>query len=169
MHVRAEIHYPEASPQQTFRLAVDEKFRRAVCEATHSLRYDVSIVEADGGATVVVERTIPADVPDVAKRFVGDTVTVRQTEKWAPAPDATGRRRADLLLEVVGQPARMTGSVVIDPDDSGSRQLVEGDLRVSIPFLGKRLEPEITKVVLAAVRAEQRTGEAWLADQSPTG
>ena len=36
-------------------------------------------------------------------------------------------------------------------------------MKVSIPFLGKQIEPEVVKGVLAGLRQEERTGVAWLA------
>jgi hypothetical protein len=162
MELRAEISYPTATCEQAWAMLVDPDFRTAVCEATHALDYDVAIEEDDaGGARVVVDRTMPADVPDMMKKFIGETVGVVQTERWGP-PAADGSRTADLTLEVKGQPAKLTGSLTLQPDGDGCRELVEGDLTVSIPFFGKKIEPEIAKGIHAAVRAEEKTGQSRL-------
>ena len=34
---------------------------------------------------------------------------------------------------------------------------------MSIPFFGKKIEPEIAKGIKAAIRAEEKTGQTWLA------
>jgi hypothetical protein len=128
-----------------------------------SLGYDVGIDERDnGGAAVRVDRTIPAEVPDFVKKLVGETLDVRQTEEWS-APDAQGRRTADITVEVMGQPARMTGRIVLEPTDDGCRQVVSGQVKVSIPFLGGKIEPEIAKGIRSAIRVEEKTGREWLA------
>jgi hypothetical protein len=163
MEVRAEISYPTGSADDVFAMAVDKDFRVAVCEATAAVDHRVDIdLRPDGGATVTVERTVPADVPDVVRSFVGQTITVVQTEAWGPRrPD--GSRVADLRISVKGQPATMKGTQSLEPVGAGTRQLIRGDLTVSIPFIGKRIEPELAKAIVAAAAKEQQTGTAWLA------
>jgi hypothetical protein len=163
MDFGAEISYPGATPDEAFALVVDPKFRAAVCEATMALKYDVSIDEdASGGAFVRVERTMPAEVPDFVKKLVGQTLDVRQTENWS-APGADGRRTADVRVDVVGQPAKMTGTIVLEPTSDGCHEVVTGQVKVSIPLLGGRIEPEIAKGILTAIKVEQKTGREWLA------
>jgi len=162
MDLTAEISYPTASCEKAWAMMADPEFRVAVCEATHAIDYNVEITEDDaGGATVVVDRTMPADVPDMMKKFVGETIGVVQTEEWGPAA-ADGSRTADLLLEVKGQPAKLTGTITLQPAGDGCQELVVGDLTVSIPFFGKKIEPEIAKGIKAAIRAEEKTGQSWL-------
>lgn len=163
MDLRAEISYPTATCERAWTMIVDPEFRAAVCEATRAIDYNVEITEDDdGGARVVVDRTVPADVPDMMKKFVGETIGVVQTEEWGPA-DPDGSRTADLLLEVKGQPATLTGTITLQPSGDGCEELVVGDLTVSIPFFGKKIEPEIAKGITSAIRAEEKTGQSWLA------
>lgn len=163
MELSAEISYPGATPDQAYALAVDPEFRAAVCEATRALGYDVGIDARDGsGASVRVDRTMPAELPDFVKKLVGQTLEVRQTEEWS-APDAQGRRTADVRVDVVGQPATMTGVIVLEATPDGCRQVITGQVKVSIPFLGSKIEPEIAKGIRAAIKAEQNTGREWLA------
>jgi len=164
MDLRAEINYPNASCDQAYALAVDPEFRAAVCDATRAIDYNVKIEEhEDGGAHIVVDRTVPADVPDMMKKFVGETIGIKQTEDWGPPAD-DGSRTADLLLEIQGQPAKLAGTITLHPVDDGCQELVEGDVSVAIPFFGKKIEPEIAKGIKAAIRAEEKTGQSWLAE-----
>ena len=131
-----------------------------------ALGYDVGIDETGGGGSLVrVDRTMPAEVPDFVKKLVGETLDVRQTEEWS-APDGDGRRTADIRIEVVGQPARMTGVIVLEPTAEGCREVVTGQVKVSIPFLGGKIEPEIAKAIRRAMRVEEKTGREWLAKRS---
>jgi hypothetical protein len=162
MDVRAEITYPTGSPDEVFALAVDKGFREAVCEATHALDHVVEIDhQPDGRVRVRVERTLPADVPDFVRSFVGNTITVVQAENWAPS-SGDGVRTADVLIQIKGQPASMAGSETLQRDGSGTRQLITGDLTVSVPFFGKKIEAEVAKAILAAAAKEQETGRIWL-------
>ncbi len=166
MDVRAEIRYPNATAQRVYALAIDREFRDAVCEAQHALDYDVDVEErADGTASVTVRRTMPAEVSDLVKRFVGPSLDVIQTEEWSAA-DGDGQRTAELVVQIKGQPAKMTGTMTIEAVGGGARTSIEGDLRVSIPFVGKKIEPEIAKGILAAAEKEQRTAELWLGESA---
>lgn len=164
MRVSAELHYPGATVEQIYALAIDDEFRSAVCEATHALAYDVDIGERpDGTTSVTVRRTMPADVPDAVKKFVGETLDVVQTEHWGAA-DSAGRRTADLLLQITGQPVKMTGTMTTEAIGEGVRTSLQGDLKVAVPFFGSRIEPEIAKGILAAVEKEQQTADRWLGE-----
>jgi hypothetical protein len=163
MDLSAEINYPGATPDEAFALVIDPKFRSAVCEATMALGYDVGIDETDdGGASVRVDRTMPSQGPDFVKKLVGQTLDTRQTEDWS-APDAEGRRTADILIAVLGQPAKMTGTVVLEPTPDGCHQILSGQVKVSIPFLGGKIEPEVAKAIVAGIKVEEKTGREWLA------
>jgi Protein of unknown function (DUF2505) len=162
MDVRGEINYPNADPERAFALSMDPQYRGAVCQATRALHYDVDVDQrSDDTATVIVRRTMPADVPDFVKKFIGETVDVVQTEVWAAA-DPSGQRRGRLTLKIEGQPAALTGTVSLDRVGDGARASIRGDLKVSMPFVGKKIEPEIAKGILAAIGKEQEVADKWL-------
>jgi hypothetical protein len=162
MRVRAAGIEDLGSPAVVFDLVTSEPFRAAVCTATHARSQSVHIEhKADGRTSVVVERTLPAQVPDAVRRFVGETITIVQTEDWGP-PRADGSRQADLVIDIVGQPARMTGTVTLEAAGQGSRELVDGELKVSVPFFGKQIEPSVAEAIVAAAAIEEATGRDWL-------
>jgi len=162
MKFTAQMNYPSATPDAVFALLVDADFRGEVCEATHALDYDVGIeVHHNGAASVRVHRVMPAEVPDFVRRLVGDRIDVVQTEEWRP-PRADGRRTADLLVQIRGQPARVTGAVTLERDGSGVRESIQGELKVSIPMVGRKVEPEIAKGILYAIRKEEERGRVRL-------
>ncbi|MGH3355506.1 MAG: DUF2505 domain-containing protein [Nocardioidaceae bacterium] len=161
MDLRSELNY-DAAPDDVFTMLCDEAFRTAVCKATGSTSYDVAVSRDGDGAQVRVRRVLPAQVPDFAKKFVGDHIEVVQTERWGgPGPD--GGRSADLKVEIPGKPGSVTGSVTLSPSAGGSRELITGDIKVSIPLVGRKLEGEVHRGITAAIKVEQRVGTKWLA------
>lgn len=167
MNVTTEIRYPGAHLESVLAMVLDREFRAAVCDATKAISHRVEIHPGAGGsATVTVSRTLPAEVPDFVRKFVGETIELVQSETWA-ADDGSGVRRADLTLEVVGQPAAMTGSIVLEETAEGVREVVQGELRATVPFFGGKVESELAKGIVAAARAEEKTGREWLAADSP--
>ncbi len=162
MDLRAEINYPTEDPADAFALVVDPGFRAEVCEAVHALDYDVSVDEReDGTALVTIDRLMAADVPDAIKKMVGETVKIVQTEDWS-VPDAVGERTAELLIRIVGQPVTMKGTIELRRATDSVVSSIRGDVKVAIPFFGKKVEPEIAKAIMAAVAREQEAAAARL-------
>jgi len=151
-----------ATVEQTFASRVEQSVRERACRESGALSYQVVIEPAaDGGARVEVQRVMAAQVPDFVRRFVGETISISQVEQWSP-PGPTGVRTAVVNVAVKGQPASMTGTMVLSPAPEGSTELVTGEVKVSVPFLGRQIEPEIVKVIEAALRIEQRVGQDWV-------
>jgi hypothetical protein len=165
MKLRVEATSP-ATVEQSFASRVEQGVREQACRESGALSYEVSIEHAaDGGARVQVRRVMPAQVPDVIRRFVGESIAIDQVEQWGP-PGPTGTRTAVVDVTVKGQPASMTGSMVLSPAPAGSTELVTGEVKVRIPLLGRQIEPEIVKVIEAALRIEQRVGQDWVRQNS---
>jgi hypothetical protein len=158
-------HAFSGSVEQIFASHIDQDVREQACRQSGALSFQVQVRSAaDGSARVEVERVMPATVPDYVRKFVGDSITVRQVEDWA-APDGQGGRQAEIRLIIQGQPATMTGTAQLSPDSDGCVEQVTGEVKVAIPLLGRKIEPEIVKVIEAALRVEQRVAEEWVRSQ----
>jgi hypothetical protein len=154
-------HSSPASVEQIYAGHLEQGVREEACRRSGALSYQVQVRQApDGGARVEVERVLPAAVPDFIRKLVGDRITVRQVEDWSAA-DGRGAHRAEIRLSVLGQPASMVGTAELTPDGTGSQELTTGDVKVAIPILGRRIEPEIVKVIEAGLRIEQLVTEEW--------
>ncbi|MDP9444791.1 MAG: DUF2505 domain-containing protein [Actinomycetota bacterium] len=163
MDLRAELAY-DAPPDDVFAMICDPGFRDKVCAESGAQSYDVAVERVGTGPRVRVHRVmpLPADVPHVARKLVGDSIQIVQTEEWGPAqPD--GSRTATLTVEVPGKPATMRGAIRLLPRGAGSQESVEGDVKVSVPLVGRKLEQEIARGILAAIEVEGGVGRAWLA------
>jgi hypothetical protein len=161
MDVREEIRY-DAAPDAVFEMLCDQAFREKVCRAIGSISYDVSVSRTGDRARVHQDRVMKADLPDFAKKVVGSNIEMVQTEDWGE-PKADGVRTADFRVEIPGKPGAITGTVTLSPDGSGSREVVSGTVKVSIPLVGKKLEGEVAKGLKAALEVEGRVGARWLA------
>lgn len=159
MDLQRELRY-DAGVDAVYAMLCDKDFREQVCEATLAKSYEVSIDAAGDTASVRVSRALEA--PDIAKKFVGDTMDVVQTERWQ-APDADGTRRADLEVVIPGKPGAMKGTVVLAPDGDGSVETISGDVKVKIPLVGGKVEKEIARGIVAGIKAEGQVGRDWLA------
>ena len=161
MELKLSASY-DATPEEVFAIVTDTTFREQACEKTKALSYDVQVSTSGADTIVRVSRKMPAvDIPDMAKKFVGDTLTVVQTETWHAAA-ADGSRRADVVGEISNTPVTLKGTASI----SGGAQAVQAidlDVKVAVPLIGKKLEPTVVDAIRAGLVKEHDLGREWAA------
>lgn len=156
MKINESNSYGGVTVEQAYALAIDKAFRGEACAEQGATDHAVTTEpNAIGGNTVTILRTMPADMPDFVKKFVGETVKVKQVEEWS-APDAAGRRSAAVRVTIVGQPVEAKGEAVISAEGGLAMLLFTGDVKVSVPFIGKKIEPEVARAILASLRHEAK-------------
>ena len=150
----------EADPVSVFAMLRDPEYVQAKCDATGSLETTAEVSEAsDGTVTIVSTRVLPAQVPDVARTFVGDTISATETQVWsAAAPD--GSRTATVEVEFSG-PLGFTGTLSLRPAGQGTEVVTEGKFKASVPFVGGTIESEAAKQTERYLGAEQRVAKEW--------
>ncbi|MCD9197086.1 DUF2505 domain-containing protein [Aeromicrobium wangtongii] len=157
MKLTEKFSYTGAGVEDVYGLLVDQAFRTESCAKQGSTDYEVTVTDNGEGATVTITRTQPADMPDFVKKLTGSTVKVKQTEVWS-GPDADGSRTADVKVSIIGQPAEMVGVAKLFAEGDGTEFTVNGDVKVSIPFIGKKIEPEVAKAIRSSLREEVEYG-----------
>ncbi len=163
MRIDDTIRY-DAAPAQVAAMLADRAFIDAKCQLMGSLEHEAQVQgDAAGEFTVTSTRTLPTDgFPDVARKFVGATIMIKQVDHWqAPAPD--GSREGTVSMKIVGQPVNLQGAWTLRPEGTGSVQTVKGDLKASVPLLGGKLEKAAEPAIRAALRKEQEAGRTYLA------
>lgn len=123
--------------------------------------------EVSGPFVVRTELAMTTErVPDVARRFVGGTVTVREEQSWS-APAADGSRTGTMNLVVAGTPATFTADLSLSPQgEDSSRVQIDGDLTVKVPLLGGKLEKTAVPYVSKVLRAEERAARRYQDQQT---
>ena len=144
-----------AEPDAVFAMMTDQAYLEEVCVASESISYDASV----SGSTTKTSRTLAA--PESAARFTGAELTVKEEVDWGGA-GAGGARTANLTMTVLGQPVTLKGRLQLAPGGRGTIVDLTGELKVAIPFLGKKLEQAAAPAVLAGFRTQQRVGDRWL-------
>jgi hypothetical protein len=164
VQVSADIRY-DADPQRVFTMLVDPSFQEAKCVATGAIEHSVAVSENDdGGATIVSRRSMPTHyVPEFVRPFLGGAFELIETQKWSAA-GSDGDRTGSIVVEIHGAPVRFSASTALVADGSGTHQPIAGDIKAAIPLFGGRIEKASEPAVTAAIRVEQRTGIAWLAE-----
>lgn len=149
----------DAPPAAVFAMLGEAVFREQVCEAQHTTEATAEVDGMDDTMTVTVDQRRPAHgIPSFARKFVGDTIHIRQHEEWHSATDAT------LDVSVPGKPGHLKGSITLRPDGDGTVETVSGEIKVHVPLVGGKLEGLIAELFDHALRTEQRVGRIWLAE-----
>lgn len=163
MKMQEEIRY-HAAPADVAAMLADPAFVEDKCARTGAIEHTVEIEgDASGPFTVTTVRTMPTDsFPDVAKKFVGQTVVIKEVTTWQAA-GADGDRDGTVRLKIAGAPVELNGTMTLRADGAGTRQELLGDLKASVPLLGGKLEKAAAPAVLMALRKEGEVGQEYLA------
>ena len=139
-------------------MLADPAFRETVCQAQKVSSCTVSIKPSGGYISVVIDQKRPSEsIPNFARKIVGDEIQLVQSEDWSDSANAA------LKVVIPGKPGQLNGTITVAGNESGAIQTIEGDLVVSIPLLGGKLEKLIAGLLADALRVEQKVARVWLA------
>ncbi|MET9018912.1 DUF2505 domain-containing protein [Actinopolymorpha sp. NPDC004070] len=165
MDLHRECSYA-APPDTVYAMLTNESFIRHRVEKAHALSYDIDVTDGSGGARTTTHQSLPAKVPDFVRKFVGERIELDEVIDWgAPGPD--GSRTGDLKVEIANAPVSMRGKIRLVPDAGGSatKQIVDADLKASVPIIGKKIEQAAAPAVMAGLDGMEDLGRDWLASQ----
>ena len=115
--------------------------------------------QADGveGFTLVVDQLQNThDLPAFARTFAGESTRAIQREVWLSTTSGS------LSIESPGKPASASGTIRLEPDGSGTTEIVALEIKVRIPLIGGKLERLMAEKVAAGMDLEHTVGVAWL-------
>lgn len=140
-------------------MLADPAFRNEVCVDQRATKHSVSIEGVQGDPMKVqIAYSQPTDrVPGFAKKFVGSETDIVQSETW------TSPEHGDIHVTIPGKPGELVGTAVLTETDGVTTETVTLDITVRIPLVAGKIEALIGKIFGSAMRAENRTGVAWLA------
>jgi hypothetical protein len=145
-------------------LLTDQAFQEAKCDATtDGGNYTVDVTGGRAGGRVRTERQLPSDgLPDVARSFVGEHLTIIEVIDWA-APGRDGSREAVIDIHVKGAPLTIKGALRLVPSGKGTAHVIDADLKANVPLIGGRLEKAAAEPINAAIAIEVDLLRTWLA------
>jgi hypothetical protein len=136
----------------------DRAFREEVCTAQRATRHAVEIDGDVSSKKVRIEMDQPTErVPAFAKKFVGATTTIVQSETWSSPT------HGDIHVSIPGKPGDMRGTAVIVEKDGTTVETVDLEIKVKIPLVAGKIEELLGKLLKSALKAENRVGREYLA------
>lgn len=162
VEIDAALKYP-ALVADVYAMMLDPEYLATKLVAMAALEHDVGISPTpDGGAVIRLKRVLPAVVPDVARPFVGETLTLLQTDTWFPAGQ-DGSHDGRLEAEIERAPVTVRGTMrLFQSSDGHTIQEVRAEIKARIPLVGGRIEQAAAQALVMAVRKEEEVGSAWL-------
>ena len=100
-------------------------------------------------------------MPDIARKFVGESLKVTQLETWE-APAADGSRQSKISLKVAGAPLDVNAVQRLVADGGSTRIELEGNVTSSVPFLGGKIADAAEPMVGKALNLQSQQAQAWL-------
>jgi Protein of unknown function (DUF2505) len=153
----------DATPEEVLDMMRDESYWPAKYAQLGASEFTLKEFTQDGDALHVQgRRVVPADLPSVAKKVIGDTNTVTQTEDWTPDGDGYV---CDFAVAIANVPGGVTGWMRIDPVGEGqSDWSLEYTIKVGIPLIGGKLEGVLKDETRTNLDEEFAFNAKWLAD-----
>ena len=141
----------------------NEDFQRHTSELVggtlESFKVDGDVAGAFSTTSV---RTLPTTrLPEIARKFVGESLTVTQLETWE-APAADGSRQSSISLKIAGAPLDVSAVQRLIADGGSTRVELEGSVTSSVPFLGGKIADAAEPMVGKALNIQSQQAQAWL-------
>ena len=151
--------------EEVYALFTDVAFQEAKCLATtdDANHFSVDILGGPSGERVRTERHLRSQgLPDVAKSFVGEHLTIIEVQDWS-APAGDGSRQSAVDMHVKGAPLTLKGTLRLEPTASGTVEVLDAELKAHVPFIGGRIEKAAAEPIKAAIEIETGLLREWLA------
>lgn len=116
----------------------------------------------DGGVLLVVSRELPEGVPGFLEKFLPRDGRACQTDEWGPA-GADGVRQGTWRADIPGAPAKVGGTMRLEPAGSGCTYTVDGEVRVRVPIIGGRAESFLAGMLARLTEKEADVLQGMLA------
>lgn len=159
---RIEHHTTSAFPaEKVFAALVDETYLRDRLAAIGGKDAElVTYSSVDGKTSYQLKQGVPAEhLPSVAKSLLGGDLVIQRVENWA-----AGAGTAEVTLN--GVPGRLDGAFTITEHGTGSKLTLTGEVKVSIPLMGGKLEKMVAEQVAVLLDKESEFTSEWLANRA---
>ena len=159
MRFRKELAY-EADPDEVFAMLSDPAFREKVAHAQEVASVDVQLTTSGGGFSLVNDQMQNTkDLPSIAKKITGDTTRAVVTEEWSSPTSGS------ISITAPGKPSKAEGTITLEPDTTGTTEIVELEVKVKMPLIGGKLEQLMADTIESGYDVEHEVGRAWLAGE----
>lgn len=157
-----DIHF-DVAPDVVFAAQSDPHY--VVWKHEHMAAFDVSAqVEEDGSHVIISSsRTLPAEIPSAARRFVGESIQIHEVHTWAH-PGIDGSRHGTVTASFGGAPMEVYGTIALHANGAGSVMKVVIHAKAHVPIVGGKIENVVGEQFMRALRKEQQISPRWFTE-----
>lgn len=150
-------------PATVLGVLTDEAFVRHMSEYVGGTLASFEVDGDRAGAFVVTAvRTMPTErLPDMARKFLGTTLSVTQKDSW-DAPAADGSRSATVEMTVAGAPVSVSAVQRLVAEGSATVVDLQGSVSSSVPFLGGKIAAAAEPMIGKALNVQAAEARTWL-------
>ncbi|WP_206192465.1 DUF2505 domain-containing protein [Scrofimicrobium canadense] len=160
MKFQEDYAYPAAF-DRIWQMYQDPDYTVKRLAAAHLDDAQVQVKGDDSKFRVEVSALIPAsDLPSVAQRFVKSDVQVTLVEEWTRSGTDAATGTSQIVAK--GAPVSFTSQSTLTGAGNETQRSMSGDVKVSIPLVGGRIEKEAVKYVPRLVQGELDASSVWL-------
>lgn len=144
-----------APPENVVALLRNEEFIADVAEHAGAKSHETRIL-ADR-----TELDMEVPTPGNVQSIIGKTVKLSLTMQFSTAR-SDGSIPGTVEVKVPGMPVDAAAIGLLSPDGQQTIGVYDGELKVKIPLVGKKVEAQIEPFVVAAFRGIERRAQVWL-------
>lgn len=154
--------YP-TTPDGIMAMLQDPAYVKAKYEALADRKTSLLQLEATAdGHILKIEREVDANLPEIAKKVLGDTNHLIQTEVWRS--NGNGGYDADVTIDSPGKPVKLHGTMHVTPDgEANATWKVDFTIKASVPLVGGKIEQIVAKETQDNLAKEYTFNKSWLA------
>lgn len=151
-------HY-DATPEQVMAMLQDPEYANAKYTELGDVSFTVVTHEVnDGGLNSVIDREVNSNLPDMAKKVLGQTSKMHTEDVWRADGDGYVGN-----MTITSGPATINVSSSIVPAGGGSDWTANFDIKVGIPMMGGKIEKAIKEETEGSLKREFAFNKEWLA------
>jgi hypothetical protein len=120
----------------------------------------------DGEVRYRLRHGIPAEeVPTPVRPLLGGSLRLERIETWRA--DGPGRYEGTMRLDTAGLPGQLAGVTrLVDRPAGGSELSVDGEVKVSVPLVGGKIEELVAAQVTKLLAKETDFALKWIAEHA---
>lgn len=147
-----ERHAFDASVETVMRMYTDRRFFDRKYQAVKALEAELLAHVAEPDLFSVRYRlvmTSDAPVPDVVRKFIGETVRLEQLDRWVPST-----RRGRLEIDIKGVPVKVGADMQLVEEDGRAVNVQRWSVTCGIPLVGSKIEAVLSEDIRVKSRRD---------------
>jgi hypothetical protein len=150
-----------ATPDQMIEMMAKPDYLTAKYEALGDIEFKVEDqTVSDGGLNLKISRVVSANLPDLAKKVLGESSELIQEENWSTAG---ADKTANITIDSPGKPVKIHGTAEIKPvGDAECDYTVKFEIKASIPLVGGKIEKMVAAETKGNFVKEKGFNESYL-------